>query len=59
MITNWNTAYGWGNHSGLYKLNSYVPAWTEITGKPTFAAVATSGTFADLLSKPTLWPDMG
>ncbi len=53
MITNWNTAYGWGNHSGLYKLNSYVPAWVEITGKPTFAAVATSGTFADLLSKPT------
>ncbi len=53
MITNWNTAYGWGNHSGLYKLNSYVPAWSEITGKPTFAAVATSGTFADLLSKPT------
>ena len=25
MITSWNTAYGWGNHSGLYKLNSYVP----------------------------------
>ena len=53
MITSWNTAYGWGNHSGLYKLNSYVPTWVEITGKPTFAAVATSGTFADLLSKPT------
>jgi uncharacterized protein (TIGR02145 family) len=53
MITSWNTAYGWGNHSGLYKLNSYVPAWADITGKPTFAAVATGGTFADLLSKPT------
>jgi uncharacterized protein (TIGR02145 family) len=34
-ITNWNTAYGWGNHSGLYRPISYVPAWTEITGKPT------------------------
>ncbi len=53
MITNWNTAFGWGNHSGLYKLNSYVPAWSEITGKPIFAAVATSGTFAALLSTPT------
>ena len=35
LITNWNTAYGWGNHAGLYKLVSYVPAWNEITGKPT------------------------
>lgn len=34
-ITNWNTAYGWGNHSGLYRLASWVPGWTEITGKPT------------------------
>jgi hypothetical protein len=32
---NWNNAYLWGNHSGLYKLISYVPAWSEITGKPT------------------------
>jgi uncharacterized protein (TIGR02145 family) len=53
MITSWNTAYGWGNHSGLYKLNSYVPAWADITGKPTFAPVATGGTFANLLSTPT------
>lgn len=53
MITNWNTAYGWGNHSGLYKLNSYVPNWFDITGKPTFAPVSISGLFADLLSKPT------
>jgi len=35
LITNWNTAYGWGNHAGLYKLVSYVPAWSEVTGKPT------------------------
>lgn len=33
-ITNWNTAYGWGNHAGLYKPSSYVPAWIEVTGKP-------------------------
>lgn len=36
QITQWNSAYSWGNHSGLYKPSSYVPAWSEITGKPTF-----------------------
>jgi len=54
-ISNWNTAYGWGNHAGLYKLNSYMPNWVEITGKPTFAVVATSGLYADLSGKPTLF----
>jgi hypothetical protein len=34
-ITNWNTAYGWGNPAGLYKPITYVPSWTEITSKPT------------------------
>jgi hypothetical protein len=34
-ITNWNTAYGWGDHTGLYKSISYVPAWGEITSIPT------------------------
>ena len=52
-ITDWNTAYGWGNHAGLYRLISYVPAWTEITGKPNFATVATSGSYSDLTNKPT------
>jgi len=33
-ITHWNTAYGWGNHSGLYRPISYVPAWSEINSKP-------------------------
>ncbi len=37
-ITNWNTAYGWGNHSGLYRPVGWVPAWTDITGKPTTLA---------------------
>jgi len=43
---NWNTAFGWGNHAGLYSLLnhnhstlykpiSYTPTWAEITGKPT------------------------
>ncbi len=34
-ITNWNTAFSWGDHAGLYKPLSYVPSWIEITGKPT------------------------
>jgi hypothetical protein len=40
-ITNWNTAYGWGNHAGLYRPISYVPAWSEITSNPfVFSALA-------------------
>jgi uncharacterized protein (TIGR02145 family) len=34
-ISNWNTAFSWGNHTGLYRPISYVPAWGDITGKPT------------------------
>jgi len=40
-ITNWNTAFGWGNHMGLYRPISYVPAWGEITSNPfSFSSVA-------------------
>ena len=54
-ITNWNTAFGWGNHSGLYRPVAWVPSWTEVTAKPTefppaihphSAADITSGTVA-------------
>jgi hypothetical protein len=31
---NWDTAFGWGNHAGLYRLITYVPAWSEVTDKP-------------------------
>ena len=68
-ITNWNTAFAWGNHSGLYRPVSWVPAWTDITGKPAlfdgswtslsgkpvFAAVATSGSYTDLSNKPSFF----
>jgi hypothetical protein len=30
-----------------------LPTWSSITGKPTFATVATSGAYADLSGKPT------
>ncbi len=53
-ITNWNTAYGWGNHAGLYRPVSWAPTWSDITGKPTFATVATSGSYNDLTNKPTI-----
>lgn len=33
-IANWNTAYGWGNHAGLYRSINYVPSWSEIINKP-------------------------
>jgi hypothetical protein len=53
-ITNWNTAYGWGNHAGLYRPVSWVPAWSDVTGKPAFATVATSGSYNDLINKPAI-----
>ncbi|MBS4041343.1 MAG: hypothetical protein KGZ81_12190 [Flavobacteriales bacterium] len=37
-----------------YKPISYVPAWSEITGKPSFATVAISGSYTDLSGTPTL-----
>ena len=33
-LNNWNTAFGWGNHAGLYRPIGYVPAWNEITSIP-------------------------
>jgi hypothetical protein len=54
-IPNWNMAYSWGDHNGLYLPISYVPAWADITGKPIFATVATSGNYNDLLNKPILF----
>ena len=34
-ITNWDNAFSWGNHAGLYRSNSWVPSWSDITSKPT------------------------
>lgn len=52
---NWNTAYGWGNHAGLYRPIGYVPSWTEVTGKPaTFPSA-----WATVSGKPTVFnPDL-
>lgn len=53
-ITNWNSAFSWGNHAGLYRPATWLPSWANITAKPTefppsahahSAADITSGTF--------------
>lgn len=36
------------------KAGSYAPTWSEVTSKPSFAAVATSGDYDDLSNKPTV-----
>lgn len=41
------------NHNGLYKPISYIPTWAEILNKPTFADVAFSGDYNDLVNKPS------
>lgn len=35
-ITNWNSAYGWGNHAGQYRSATWVPQWSEVQNKPLF-----------------------
>lgn len=71
-ISNWNTAFGWGNHALAGYLTSYTEtdptisawakaptkptyAWGEITSKPTFHTVATSGDYEDLNNLPLLF----
>jgi hypothetical protein len=58
-------AYGSATQTGFFEVDSQgrlvsagniliTPAWSSITGKPTFATVATSGSYADLSGKPDL-----
>jgi hypothetical protein len=54
LIDNWTTAFGWGDHDGLYRPIGYVPTWNQVTGKPSFATVATSGSYTDLINTPTI-----
>ena len=35
---NWNTAYGWGNHAGLYSVLGHVHTFASLTSKPTTLA---------------------
>ena len=49
---NWDTAFGWGDHSVAGYLTAV--AWGDVTGKPSFATVATSGAYADLSGTPSI-----
>ena len=52
---NWNLAYGWGNHAGLYSLLNHTHTFASLTSKPTTlvgygitdAATSAQGTSAD------------
>jgi hypothetical protein len=52
---NWNTAYSWGNHAGLYSLLGHTHTFASLTSKPTTlagygitdAATSAQGTNAD------------
>lgn len=35
LISNWNTAFGWGNHAGLYSLLGHTHTFASLTSKPT------------------------
>lgn len=52
--SNWNTAYSWGNHTGLYRLITWVPTWNDVTGKPTlFTPIAhTHDYVTEITNKP-------
>lgn len=41
-------------HTHPYRSNTWVPSWSEVTSKPSFATVATSGSYNDLSDKPTI-----
>lgn len=45
---NWDTAYGWGNHSGKYRLIGWVPAWGDISGTTPTWNQDTTGSAAKL-----------
>lgn len=46
-----------GKSTSLFAPANY--AWSEVTGKPSFATVATSGSYSDLTNKPTIASLMG
>lgn len=51
-LTNVPTSTPWGDISGKPATATRWPEWSEVVDKPTFAAVATSGAYADLSGTP-------
>ena len=51
-ISNWDTAYGWGNHASAGYLTSVgTISYNDLSNKPTLF----SGSYTDLTNKPTLF----
>jgi len=52
QITNWDTAYSWGNHAGAGYLTSVgTISYDDLSNKPTLF----SGSYTDLTNKPTIY----
>lgn len=54
-----NNVYSKSQSNGLYKSIGYIPSWSDVTSKPSFATVATSGVYSDLSGKPTIYSFSG
>lgn len=48
------TSMAWGNITGVPETVIRWPSWSEVTSKPSFATVATSGSYNDLSNKPSI-----
>jgi hypothetical protein len=48
------TSMAWGNITGAPATATRWPSWSEVTSKPSFATVATSGSYKDLSNRPSI-----
>lgn len=48
------TTMAWGSITGVPTTVTRWPSWSEVTSKPSFATVATSGSYNDLSNKPSI-----
>lgn len=48
------TTIAWGSITGVPTTATRWPSWSEVTSKPSFATVATSGSYNDLSNKPSI-----
>lgn len=48
------TTMAWGSITGVPATVTRWPSWSEVTSKPTFATVATSGSYNDLSNRPSI-----
>lgn len=48
------TTMAWSNITGVPATATRWPSWSEVTSKPSFATVATSGSYNDLSNRPSI-----